>query len=102
MSLTRLLIVTGIIALILAGYCHAAVKVSVITHRTTTIEDGATNYSWRYEATFAEPNRPLPGEYRSSVDSGTNGTLTTELKAQIAADVARYFRLTVQDVAVTP
>jgi hypothetical protein len=102
MSLTRILIVTGILALIVANYCHAAVKVSVVTHRTTTIEDGVTNYTWRYEATFAEPFKPLPGEYRSSVDSGTNETLTAELKAQIAADVARYFKLKAADVAVTP
>jgi hypothetical protein len=102
MNLTRILIVTGILALILASYCHAAVKISVVTHRTTTIEDGVTNYTWRYEATFAEPGKPLPGEYRSSVDSGTNATLSAELKAQIAAAVADYFKLKLSDVAVTP
>jgi hypothetical protein len=103
MSLTRILIVTGILALIVAGYCHAAVKVSVVTHRTTTIEDGTTNYTWRYEASFYDGRIPgMDNKYASSVDSGTNATLTAELKAQIAANVADYFKLQPADVAVTP
>jgi hypothetical protein len=78
--------------------------VTVVTHRTEQIdiERGTTNYVWQYEATFAEPGKPLPGEYRSSVDSGTNATLTAELKAQVAADVAAYFKLQPAEVAVTP
>jgi hypothetical protein len=93
---------------LLAGVCLAHVaKVTVVTHRTEniTLLDGGiaqTNYVWQYEATFAEPGKPLPGEYRSSVDSGTNANLSTELKAQIAGIIAAYFKLPVSGVEVTP
>ena len=99
---------TTLLLCLLAGVCLAHVaKVTVVTHRTEniTLLDGGiaqTNYVWQYEASFAEPGKPLPGEYRSSVDSGTNATLTAELKAQIAANVTDYFKLKPADVAVTP
>lgn len=104
MKLWKLILVTLGIAALVTLYCHAAVKVTVVTHRTEQVdlERGTTNYVWQYEASFSEPNRPLPGEYRSSLDSGSESNLTPNIEAQIASDVARFFRLRVEEVEVLP